>query len=70
MIHRVLFSDPLEHFLVHFSFRKETLPATEVGDTSYSMGENHVDCVLALESLPYEKNFGDQLDVIKPVPIL
>ena len=70
VIHGVLSSDPLDHCLVHSSLQKETLPAMEIGDPCYSMDEGHVDCVLALESLPCEKNSGGQMDEIKPVPIL
>ena len=70
VVHGVLSSDPLEHCLMHSSFRKETLPSTEVGDACYSVGRDHVDYVLALESLLCEKIFGCQMDMIKPVSIL
>ena len=55
---------------IHFSFWKETLPTTEVGDAYYSVNEDHVNYVLALESLPCEKNSWGRMDVIKPVSIL
>ena len=70
VVHEVLSSDPLEHCLVHFSFRKDTLFAMEVGDACYSVDGDHVDYVLPLEYFPCEKNFRGQMDVIKPVSFL
>ena len=37
VIQGVLCSDPLEHCLMHSSFRKEILPTTKVGNAYYSM---------------------------------
>ena len=50
VVQGVLPSDPLEHCLVHSSFRKETLLTTDVGDACYSVDGDHVDYALALES--------------------
>ena len=62
VIHGVLSNNPLEHYLVHSSFRKQTLPTTELGDSYYG-----IECVLALESWPCEKCPGDHLDVVVSV---
>ena len=38
-----------------------------MGDGCYGMEEEHLDCVLSLESLPCEERHGGQLDVIVSV---
>ena len=63
MIQGVLCNDPLEDCLVHFIFQNEILPTTKVGNAYYGVDEEHVDYVLALESLPSEECPGGQLDV-------
>ena len=67
MIQGVLCSDPLEHCLFHSLFRKEILPTTKVGNAYCSMEEEHVDYVLAFESLPPKEHHGGQLYVIVSV---
>ena len=70
VIHGVLCSDQLEHCLVYSLFRKQTLLTTEVADGYYSIEEDHLASVLALESLPCEERLGGQVDAIVPVSIL
>ena len=63
----VLIDDPLEHCLVHSSFRKSSLSASEAEFSNCDMGDKQRECALALDSLPSENNHKKKLEVIAPV---
>ena len=46
-----------------FIFRKYNLPALEVEVSCYDVGDEQLECVLALDSLLSEQHDGEQLDV-------
>ena len=63
----VLIDDPLEHCLVHSSFRKSSLSALEVEFSGYDIEDKQLECALALDSLPSENNHEKKLEVTTPV---
>ena len=63
----VLIDDPLEHYLVHFSFRKSSLSASEVEFSGYDIEDEQLECALALDYLPSENNHEKKLEVTTPV---
>ena len=67
VIDGVLTDDPFEHCLVHSSFKKQNLPASEVEVSCCDVGDEQWECVLALESLPSEQHDREWLDVTVPV---
>ena len=67
VIYGVLMDDPLEHSLVHSSFRKTDLPGTAVDFSEFDMEDDQIECTLALDSSPSVSEFEEKLEVTKPV---
>ena len=57
----------LEHCLVHLSFRKSSLSASEVEFSGCDMEDEQLECTLALDSLPSENSHEEKLEVTAPV---
>ena len=64
VIDGVLIDDPLEHFLVHSAFRKQSLPALKVEVSCSDMEDEQLECALPLDSLSSEQHDRERLDVI------
>ena len=63
----VLMDDPLEHCLVHSSFRKTNLSASYIEFSGVDVEDEKLECTLALDSLPSVSNQEEMLEVTIPV---
>ena len=63
VIDGVLMDDPLEHCLVHSSFRKAELSSSEVEFSEFDVEDRHIECTLALDSSPSVSDPKEQLEV-------
>ena len=48
--------DPLEHSLVHSSFKKTSLSALDIEFSGVDVEDEQIECTLALDSLPSVSN--------------
>ena len=62
----VLMDNPLEHCLIHSSFRKTSLAASDIEFSGFDMEDEQLECTFALDSLPVS-NHEEMLEVTTPV---
>ena len=59
----VLMDDPLEHCLVHSSFRKTELSSSEVEFSEVDVEYEQIECTLVLDSSPSVSDLEEKLEV-------
>ena len=62
-----LMEDPLEHCLVHLSFRKIELSSSEVEFSEFDVEDEQIECTLALDSSPSVSDPKEKLEITSPV---
>ena len=60
-----LMDDPLEHSLVHSSFRKTELSSAAVDFSEFDVEDERIKCTLALDSSPSVSELEEKLEVTK-----
>ena len=63
----ILMDDPLEHCLVHSSFKKICLSASDIEYSDCDVEDEQLECALGLDSLPSISNHEEMLEVTTPV---
>ena len=62
----VLMDDPLEHYLVHLSFRKLELSSSEVEFSEVDVEDEQIECTLVLDSSSSVSDPEEKLEVTSP----
>ena len=63
VIDGVLMDDPLEHYLVHSSFRKTKLSGSDIEFSKVDVEDEQIECRLALDSSPSVSDKEEKLEV-------
>ena len=63
----VWIDDPLEHYLVHSSFKKTELSSSDVEFSEIDVEDEQIECTLALDSSPSVSDKEEKLEVRIPV---
>ena len=59
----VLMDDPLEHYLVHLSFRKTELSGSDIEFSKVDVEDEQIKCTLALNSSPSVSDHEEKFEL-------